>query len=61
MGLKEDISQPQSYYWERLPAENPAERRVRSGNWTNQITDGLRRNSEEFRMRVVLVDGAIAR
>jgi hypothetical protein len=28
MGLKEDISQPQSYYWERLPAENPGRNAV---------------------------------
>lgn len=53
----EDPSQPQSDYWERLPAENPGpERRVLLRELDDQITDGLRRIPEEFRAPIVLVD-----
>ncbi|MEX0802677.1 MAG: sigma-70 family RNA polymerase sigma factor [Candidatus Binatia bacterium] len=52
-----ELSQPQSDYWERLPAENPGpERRVLLRELDDQITDVLRRIPEEFRAPIVLVD-----
>jgi RNA polymerase sigma-70 factor, ECF subfamily len=53
----EDESQPQSDYWERLPAENPGpEGRVLLKELDDQITEGLKRIPEEFRAPIVLVD-----
>jgi RNA polymerase sigma-70 factor, ECF subfamily len=53
----EDPSQPQSDYWERLPAENPGpEGRVLLRELDDQISEALRKIPEEFRAPIVLVD-----
>jgi RNA polymerase sigma-70 factor (ECF subfamily) len=53
----EDLSEPQSDYLERLPAENPGpERNVLIRELDDQISDVLRRIPEEFRAPIVLVD-----
>ena len=53
----EDLPQPQSEYWESLPAENPGpERNVLTRELDDQITAVLRRIPEEFRAPILLVD-----
>ena len=53
----EELSEPQSDYWEGLAAENPGpERNVLIRELDDQITAVLRRIPEEFRTPIVLVD-----
>jgi RNA polymerase sigma-70 factor, ECF subfamily len=53
----EDVTEQESDYWERLPAENPGpESHVLQRELSTQITDGLRRIPEEFRAPILLVD-----
>lgn len=53
----EELSEPQSDYWERLGAENPGpEHGVLIRELDDQITAVLRRIPEEFRTPIVLVD-----
>ena len=53
----EEVSEPESDYWERLPAENPGpESHVLLKELNDQITMVLRRIPEEFRAPIVLVD-----
>ena len=53
----EELSEPQSDYWEGLAAENPGpERNVLIRELDDQITAVLRKIPEEFRTPIVLVD-----
>jgi RNA polymerase sigma-70 factor, ECF subfamily len=53
----EEISEPESDYWERLPTENPGpESRLLIKELDDQITAVLKRIPVEFRAPVVLVD-----
>ena len=53
----EELSEPQSDYWEGLAAENPGpERTILIRELDDQITAVLRKIPEEFRTPIVLVD-----
>ena len=53
----EELSEPESDYWEGLAAENPGpERNVLIRELDDQITVVLRKIPEEFRTPIVLVD-----
>jgi RNA polymerase sigma-70 factor (ECF subfamily) len=53
----EEIPEPESDYWERLPAENPGpESRLLIKELDDQITAVLKRIPVEFRAPIVLVD-----
>ena len=53
----EEIPEPESDYWERLPTENPGpESHLLIKELDNQITAALKRIPEEFRAPIVLVD-----
>jgi RNA polymerase sigma-70 factor, ECF subfamily len=53
----EELSQPQSDYWEGLATENPGpERTILTRELDDQITAVLKKMPEEFRTPIVLVD-----
>ena len=53
----EELSEPQSDYWEGLAAENPGpERTILTRELDDQITAVLKKIPEEFRTPIVLVD-----
>jgi RNA polymerase sigma-70 factor, ECF subfamily len=53
----EELSEPQSDYWEGLAAENPGpERNLLTRELDDQITAVLKKIPEEFRTPIVLVD-----
>jgi RNA polymerase sigma-70 factor (ECF subfamily) len=53
----EEIPEPESDYWERLPTENPGpENQVLLNELSANITDALKRIPEEFRAPILLVD-----
>jgi RNA polymerase sigma-70 factor (ECF subfamily) len=53
----EELSQPQSDYWEGLAAEHPGpERTILTRELDDQITAVLKKIPEEFRTPIVLVD-----
>ena len=53
----EQIPEPVSDYWERLPTENPGpENQVLLNELSANITDALKRIPEEFRAPILLID-----
>jgi RNA polymerase sigma-70 factor, ECF subfamily len=53
----EELSEPQSDYWEGMAAENPGpERTILTRELDDQITAVLKKIPEEFRTPIVLVD-----